>query len=114
MCGLTWVWALGLLSWDPQWLPPSVPPPPPRHKLSQACFGGKRGRGHLQVSFTDFGTITVSAPRVSPPWAPGRAPHPQRRRLPKRERGKRRNSGSPAHPPPGCALDGVLPQPLRA
>lgn len=28
--------------------------------------------------------------------------------------GGRRNSGSPAHPPPGCALDGGLPQPLPA
>lgn len=101
MCGLTWVWALGLPSWDLQWLPPSVPPPHPRHKLSQACFGGKHGRGHLQVSFTDFGTITVSAPRVSPPWATGRAPHPLRRRLPRRERGREKKLGFPCPSPAG-------------
>lgn len=81
------------------------PPPAPRHKLSQACFGGKRGRGHLQVSFTDFGTVTVSAPRVSPPWALGRAPHPRRRRLPRRERGRDKKLGLPC-PSPARVLPG--------
>lgn len=90
-----------------------LPSPYPRHKLSQACFGGKRERGHLQVSFTDFGTITVSAPRISPPWALGRAPHPRRRRLPRRERGREKKLRLPCPSPvrvlPGPGLPQWLP-----
>lgn len=93
----------------------SFRPPTPRHKLSQACFGGKRGRGHLQVSFTDFGTITVSAPGVSPPWAPGRAPHPRRRRFPRRERGREKKLRLPYPSPAGVRPGlGRLPQMLLA
>nr|XP_021487678.1 uncharacterized protein LOC110545701 isoform X1 [Meriones unguiculatus] len=70
----------------------------PVGKLSQACFGGRRGRGHS--NFTDFGTVPVSSPRVSPPWLPDRAPHPRLRRVPRRERGGGGREKKPRPPLP--------------
>lgn len=98
LCRRPWVWALGLLSWDPPWLPPSVFPP---RQTFSGLFRGSAWEGALQLSFPDFGTIPVSSPRVSPPWVPDRAPHPRHRRVPRRERGREKKPGLPCPSPAG-------------